>query len=194
MTDAMGEAMPGTSLLKKLHLIMQEVERVEKRGRNDFHKYDYVKAEDVILQVRKLMVQHGVHLFSDVESVAHDAELTTIQTVHRFVDVDTGEAVRIHFSGVGADKGDKGIWKAVTGALKYVLTSTFLIPTGDDPEGDLSVDQRATEKSSGGEYVFTFGKHSGKKISEVPVDYLEFLAKKDGRDADEFRSEIARRK
>jgi len=29
-----------------------------------------------------------------------------------------------------------GIYAAVTGAIKYALTSTFLIPTGDDPEQD----------------------------------------------------------
>lgn len=39
--------------------------------------------------------------------------------------------------GVGADiGGDKGIYKAYTGGLKYALLSLFLIPTTDDPERD----------------------------------------------------------
>ncbi len=32
--------------------------------------------------------------------------------------------------------GDKGIYKAMTGGLKYALLSLFLIPTTDDPERD----------------------------------------------------------
>lgn len=36
--------------------------------------------------------------------------------------------------GEGMDTGDKAIYKAITGAQKYVLMKTFLIPTGDDPE------------------------------------------------------------
>ena len=52
------------------------------------------------------------------------------------MDSETGECVSGMFYGVGQDSGDKGIWKAVTGAIKYIMTSTFLIPTGDDPEKD----------------------------------------------------------
>jgi hypothetical protein len=38
--------------------------------------------------------------------------------------------------GEGQDAGDKAVYKAMTGALKYCLLKTFLIPTGDDPERD----------------------------------------------------------
>ncbi len=45
------------------------------------------------------------------------------------------------FSGAGAGNdrnkngvGDKGTYKAITGATKYALMKTFLLETGDDPE------------------------------------------------------------
>jgi len=38
--------------------------------------------------------------------------------------------------GQGADKGDKGVYKAITGAKKYFIANLFLIPTDDDPEGN----------------------------------------------------------
>ena len=32
------------------------------------------------------------------------------------------------------DKGDKALYKAKTGALKYFLADNFMVATGDDPE------------------------------------------------------------
>lgn len=49
-------------------------------------------------------------------------------------DSDTGEKIEGTVYGRGQDNMDKGIYKALTGALKYWLTTAFLIPTGDDPE------------------------------------------------------------
>ena len=37
-------------------------------------------------------------------------------------------------TGEGLDRGDKAGYKAYTGAVKYFLANTFLVPTGDDPE------------------------------------------------------------
>jgi hypothetical protein len=48
--------------------------------------------------------------------------------------------------GEGQDAGDKGPYKAMTGAQKYALMKTFMIPTGDDPEADEDVDKRNSEE------------------------------------------------
>ena len=45
--------------------------------------------------------------------------------------------------GEGLDAGDKAPYKAMTGALKYALLQSFLLPTGDDPE-----EERATPSGS----------------------------------------------
>lgn len=45
----------------------------------------------------------------------------------------TGMAVRYGF-GFGEDSGDKAIYKAITGAIKYFGSENFLVSTGDDPE------------------------------------------------------------
>ena len=54
----------------------------------------------------------------------------------RLTDVDTGFFETALASGEGFDKGDKGIYKAYTGALKYYLANNFMVATGDDPERD----------------------------------------------------------
>jgi len=62
--------------------------------------------------------------------------LTTVKLEVRFVDADSGEQYTSYFYGDGYDKTDKGLYKAITGALKYALLKTFLVATGDDPEKD----------------------------------------------------------
>ncbi len=48
-----------------------------------------------------------------------------------------GSSVKNTAAGEGLDQnGDKGTYKAITGATKYFLLKLFLIPTGDDPETD----------------------------------------------------------
>ena len=37
-------------------------------------------------------------------------------------------------TGTGGDQTDKGMYKAITGAIKYIFIKHFLIPTQDDPE------------------------------------------------------------
>ena len=59
-----------------------------------------------------------------------------IKTHYWFICKDSGEMIDGTYHGAGEDKGDKAIYKAITGALKYILTTSFLIPTGDDPENE----------------------------------------------------------
>lgn len=57
------------------------------------------------------------------------------------------------WAGYGDDAGDKGIYKALTGAVKYALMKQFLVSTGDDPEGDTSTDERAAARQASARQV-----------------------------------------
>ena len=57
-----------------------------------------------------------------------------VRVSFRLSDIETGFYEDIEIVGDGIDKGDKGIYKAYTGALKYFLADTFMVATGDDPE------------------------------------------------------------
>ena len=53
------------------------------------------------------------------------------------INIDNPEDREIsQFTGEGIDNGDKAIYKAYTGALKYFLAETFHLPTNDEPEND----------------------------------------------------------
>lgn len=132
-------------LYKKLAAVMAEVGRVPKSGRNQFHKYDYVTEADLVDAVRDKLASRNVAMIPSVVDVGErtittdrgkESTVTTVRMAFTFCDGDTGETFRAEWAGSGDDAGDKGIYKAYTGGLKYFLMKTFLIATGDDPEND----------------------------------------------------------
>ncbi len=143
----------GTPVLAGVHAkmlwIMEQVGRIPKNGYNSFHKYKYVKEDDLSEAVRKLFIEVGVFPSVSVKEVIQNGTLTTILTEHTFTDVDTGQQIVVSFAGAGDDKGDKGIYKAMTGDTKYMLMKMFLIPTGDEPEADIGTDARNEAKPTG---------------------------------------------
>lgn len=131
-----------SKLVKKLSEVMAAVGRIPKRGRNEFHKYDYATEADIVEAIRSELASRFIMLFPAVtgthrEPVGDKGQvLTTLEMKFTFVDGETGEKVELQWAGAGTDKEDKGCYKALTGATKYFLLKTFLIPTGDDPEKD----------------------------------------------------------
>lgn len=133
------------SLAAKLLEVARAISHVEKRGRNEHHRYDYVQAVDVVSTVRKELHDRGVVVLPRTipGSVRHHTEtggrgfVTTVDLEYEFRDAETGESVVLTWTGAGADTGgDKGLYKAFTGGLKYALIQAFLIPMGEDPESD----------------------------------------------------------
>lgn len=152
MTTAL--AAPGTapkSLIAKLAEVMAVVERVPKRGRNDFHKYDYATESDIVATVRQELAARHVMLFPSILDITREhvgdkgQVLTTITMGFLFKDGETGEEIARSWAGAGTDKEDKGLYKAMTGGEKYFLLKTFLMPTGDDPERESAPNSYSVE-------------------------------------------------
>lgn len=132
-------------LLTKLHRVAQAITHVEKRGYNKHHKYNFAQAVDVVRDVREELLEEGVVVIPAAGNARHHEYttrngvgfLTTVDLNYRFADVETGVMIEVPWVGVGTDiGGDKGVYKAMTGGLKYALLNAFLIPTSDDPEHD----------------------------------------------------------
>jgi hypothetical protein len=134
-------------LIQKLAAITSLVSRIPKRGRNEFHKYDYATEADVSESIRQHFADANIMLIGRVDG--HEQTiltpggadkapmmLSTVRMTFTLFDGDSGERLEFPWIGAGSDKGDKGIYKALTGAEKYFLLKLFLIPTGDDPERD----------------------------------------------------------
>ncbi len=130
------------SLAKKMASVMASLTRVRKGGRNDFHKYDYATESDITDMVRQAMAEQGVAVFVSVLSAKSEPiensrraeKLTTVELDVTYVCGETGASYSTRWQGQGTDSGDKGYYKAYTGAMKYALSKTFLLSFGDDPE------------------------------------------------------------
>jgi ERF superfamily len=130
------------SIYSKISKVMSQVNRVPKNGFNKFHKYAYATESDLTESIRPILIEARLAFFSTVLEQTREGEFTKVKMEFTLADLDTGETLKSTYWGEGQDKGDKGLYKAYTGATKYFLMKTFLIPTGDDPEGDTTVDER----------------------------------------------------
>jgi len=144
------------TLVGKLAHIMAETPWVEKRGRNNFFNYDYAKESDILDAIRDKLAEAGVFVFTSVEDMqfretpkktrdGSPVNLVFVRTKHTFSDAESGETVEVHGYGCGEDSGDKAIYKAITGAMKYFVSKNFLMSTGDDPEKDEDKDEKSTQ-------------------------------------------------
>jgi len=128
-----------------LHNVMAKVTYVQKGSKNEFHGYKYVSEADLLEKLRPALIEEGLILIPSVEMVRPlDEHGNTVvdmryEIVHKDGDI-WPHVIRI--SGCGNDRakngtvGDKGLYKAITGANKYFLFKLFQIETGDDPERD----------------------------------------------------------
>jgi hypothetical protein len=131
-------------IAQALHEVMSKVSYVQKTGKNAFHGYKYAGEADLLEKLRPAMLEAGLLLIPSIKGVSpiDDHGVTTVQMEYTLIhkDGDIWPTV-ICAAGQGGDKnkngvGDKGLYKAITGANKYLLFKLFQIETGDDPEND----------------------------------------------------------
>jgi hypothetical protein len=137
---------PGKSLVRKMNEIKEKVGYLQKKGQNTQQKYKFIQESDVIDAVRTLMIERNLMIWPETTNVivtssgqtsgGAQKNLTTVEMKFTIEDGDSGETRTVSVGGQGVDPGDKGIYKATTGANKYSLLKLFQIPTGDDPEYD----------------------------------------------------------
>lgn len=143
------------NLHKKIHAVMNEIGNIQKRGHNKFHNYKYATETDYVEALRPLFKKHGLTVTPRIVRgslviTGPDEKgqlITTIEVEFKITCIDNPN----HFEtaivgGAGQDKGDKGIYKALTGAKKYWASLMFLVDTGDDPERDSEGSSKSFKK------------------------------------------------
>lgn len=114
---------------------MEEVAYVQKDKRNEFQHYNYASESAAIAAIRPALIKAGLFMLPSVEKMwLDDRGNTHVEMLYRIFD-SSGDYIQFKAVGSGQDKsGDKGVYKALTGASKYALLKTFMLETGDDPE------------------------------------------------------------
>lgn len=146
-----------TNLTTAIVSVMSKVGSVAKTGHNAFHRYDYASEADLLRALQPAMAEAGLVLLPViVDSRTIEAGTDRKQQTRYRTDVlvtyrllhTSCESIDLQAPGSGMDPEDKGAYKAMTGALKYVLRQAFLIPTGDDPDDDKREPEQQTRRET----------------------------------------------
>lgn len=107
--------------------------------------YKYVRNDDILEKISKLLVEHNVivrpriidHQLVTREIGANRSVALTVVTLETtYISTEDGSEFSVVTTAEGADNGDKGGRKAVTQAQKIANLLTFSIATGEpDPDG-----------------------------------------------------------
>ena len=117
-------------IAKKFVEVMKDCSHVAKNGTNDFHKYKYATATDVLEKVNASLTKHCIasvvtpNLLSMQQvttAKGNTEQLATVEAIVTLIDAESGESFTIKGLGSGQDAGDKSIAKAQTMALKYAV-------------------------------------------------------------------------
>lgn len=132
---------------------------LEKKGKNTYDNYKYFTEAQYKDVANKIITEAGLELKTTEEDYFTYQAPNSKTPVGRIVtmkfiltDMETGFYEESIIRGEGLDRGDKAGYKAYTGAMKYYLANTFMVPTGDDAEKetpDASNSKGVTFKAKG---------------------------------------------
>lgn len=170
-------------IAKKFVEVMKDCSHVAKNGTNEFHKYKYATAADVLEKVNASLTKHGlasvvtpnILSMQQVTTTKGNVEqLATVEVSVTLIDSDSGESLTLKGLGSGQDSSDKSVAKAQTMGIKYAYLASLAIATGDDPEADLHTDEvmqtkPAPQKNNSANSLTCHDCHS--PISQKVADY-----------------------
>ena len=146
---------------------------LKREGNNQFDRYKYFSEAQYKSLFTELLSSHDLELrstvsdYSTIEGTEKQANGRIVQMEFELIDCETGFSETSKFYGEGFDKGDKAMYKAYTGAIKYYLANTFLVATGDDPEKDSPDTKMNTRKISAAQKAVIEKKYSGDKLQQL---------------------------
>jgi hypothetical protein len=120
------------SIVTKLCRVALKIESVEKKGYNDHHKYAYIREAELTSAARGLLAEEGLWIIPAVTGLERTGSLVTLKMDFQLIDGASGESLHIPWFAEGSDASDKGVNKALTNGLKYLLYKLMLIPAVGD--------------------------------------------------------------
>ena len=140
--------------IKHLADILGDV-KWQKDGVNAHQKYKYVSEAQYKTEHGKAVREVGLIFKFEVlerqfvQNISSSMHLTTIKVLMTYIDPESGQREVYYSYSDGADSGDKGIYKAETGAYKYHVSNNFHVAEYNDPELDTDTKSKSTTKTAG---------------------------------------------
>jgi len=158
------------TIYKKIAEVRKEIKEWMSKGwKNKEMWYSYFSDDQISEKFRNLFDEHGIcFVYSSEITGCREISptrswtkqfVTDVLVNYKFVDIDTWSMIEWTACWSWNDTGDKWVYKAITGAVKYIFMKTFQISTGDDPEKDDVKERKPkTEKKETEDMPFTWKK------------------------------------
>lgn len=138
------------TLLQKLFKLQEVLSNKpwEKDGINRHQSYKYITEAQYKANFKAALQEVGLLWRMEtvkreyIGNVSDKMHLVLCDFKGTLTDPETGESQEYLFCGSGADNGDKALYKAVTGGLKFFLASNFNVAEANDPESDDFVENK----------------------------------------------------
>lgn len=151
--------MTDKTLAQRMALVSAEAKYVKKASdvsTGGSGTYKAATHDDVTAVVQPLLEQHGIlvspttkkHKVKTVGDPDRPSFFTTVLLSVQFTNIDSpDDCMTSEWYGYGIDRGDKGIGKAYSYALKYCYLKTFGIETGEDDEQRVDIEDRGVAEA-----------------------------------------------
>lgn len=150
------------SFALKLYNLMVHCDRVPKDGTNEHQNYQYATEATLKAKFREGLIKERLFFSATQEEVIakriltgldkqgneKGTQITTVKMKFEILDVDSSASRYFICYGTGTDNQDKGLYMAITGAIKYFIFSFTLMPSGDDPEKAKQAEAWEVEKKN----------------------------------------------
>ena len=143
-------------IYNKLAGVRSELDGMSKEWENEMQGYSYFSDDQISRTFRWLFNSYKIDfIYSSKITGCREISptrswtkqfITDVLIEYKFVDIEDGSMVEWTACWSWNDTGDKGVYKAITGAVKYIFMKTFQISTGDDPEKDIVKDWKPKEE------------------------------------------------
>ena len=192
---------PAQLLVNKVLGAAAESGYVQKAGKHG-QGYMYADDEAITTKFREAMLSQGVLVFPEEIEVKHiqvfedpqgKAPNVLVTIGGHFTVTDGGATFKVSSLGQGLDRGDKAIYKAMTGFKKYAYRHLVMMATGDDPEqarddevaGTKAVAQQAARSSNVAE---TLPNQNAKPATQAQKNLIRAKAREAGITDEELKA------
>lgn len=148
---------PGQFLVEKVLAAALDSGYVQKASKHG-QGYNYADDEAITTKFRDAMLGQGVLVFPEEIEVKHiqvfedprgeKAPNVLVTIGGHFTVTDGAAAFKVSSLGQGIDRGDKAVYKAMTGFKKYAYRHLVMMATGDDPEQTRDDEQQPRSTNS----------------------------------------------
>ena len=135
-------------------------------------KYSYQYVD--IAQIHEYLEANNMSYYQFIDRIDNDDYIMTVKIINGKESQPLRGSRVVDATLFGNDNPAQKQGSALTYARRYSLLMAFGLATEDNDANDLNIIKEVTQEEADN-YTLTFGKHKGKKINELPKDYIQWM-------------------